>query len=881
MNDAALANPTPALRARYVLHERLGVGGQGEVWRAHDPERDVDIALKILRPAPGRSAAAWDALVHEHDSASRLDHPFILKVYPPEREDGTFLLPMELAAGGDLRRLRGAGYLDIVPVLIEVAQALEHAHERGVIHRDLKPGNVLFDARGRVKLADFGVSGRAPDPGTDSMIRGLSPFTASPEQLRGEPPAPADDIYGLGALAYELLSRYPPHYPHFDARRVQQEPAPPLMPAQQIPPQLDALIARMLAKNPAERPASMREVVEDLDAALNATLTFDFETADAARDELTNATRQLPELSTVSAPVAANSTPQDLVTRSEPSDVALRGLAVPAAAQPPPQVPAPQVRSPQALLPEASARVLAVEPLPPAAAATRVSGVVASAPGVAAAAPADAAAAPASPVQPAADQHEPWEQLQEIPIPVSRFEPMRSGPPWGMLSIGGFVAAVGVAVYLFLPRYLDTLVPGALPRAAQALPPTAAKTPALGDSAGAANTPSVSSSAPAPTASGTTTAAPSRPAEDLSPAAVAPAHAAVKPAAGPVLIDQRLAALQTRGAAVWGGADFAAARTRAAESKAARDAGDLALAEQRLTQASKLLDAVERAAPAALAAQLAGGDRALSARQYSRATQDYTQALALDPANARARAGLARANAAVGDDSYAKAAGEGFAALGAGRLDEARAAFERARALRPDGAEAAEGLRRVAAAHGVHGIAAMRANAEDLEEQERWEEALALYDDILREDGSLAFAQAGRARAGARLQLGESMQALISHGERLSSPQVRDQALALLQIAQEQPSPGPVLSTQIAQLSALIPGVDKPVHVSLVSDSVTQVAIPSVGSFGTFSKRDIELRPGHYTVIGTREGYRDVRRDITVTPAQENQTINVSCSEPI
>jgi serine/threonine protein kinase/tetratricopeptide (TPR) repeat protein len=879
MNDAALANPTPALRARYVLHERLGVGGQGEVWRAHDPERDVDIALKILRPATGRSAAAWDALVHEHDSASRLDHPFILKVYPPEREDGTFLLPMELAAGGDLRRLRGAGYLDIVPVLIEVAQALEHAHERGVIHRDLKPGNVLFDARGRVKLADFGVSGRAPDPGTDAMIRGLSPFTASPEQLRGEPPAPADDIYGLGTLAYELLSRYPPHYPHFDARRVQQEPAPPLVPAQQIPPQLDAVIARMLAKNPAERPASMREVAEDLEAALNATLTFDFETADAGRDELANATRQLPEFSAASAPDAGDSTPPDL-SRSEPSDVPIRGLAAPAAAEaapqvPPPQVPPPRAPSPQALATEAPARVLARETAPPGVAAAAAP--TAAVPAVAAAPPAPAAAPPVPPVTRGADEHGPFEELQQVPIPLSRFEPMRSGPPWGMLMIGGLVAAVGVALYLFLPRYLDTLAPEGAPTALRAPPPAAVTAPAAADSASA--TPSASPSAPAPAGTGATAAAGA--ATDSTPPVAAPADAMTKPTADPVLIDRRLAALQARGADVWGGADFAAARTRAAESRAARDGGDLALAQQRLTQASQLLDAVERAAPAALAAQLAAGDRALSARQYSRATQDYTQALALDPANARARAGLTRANAAAGDDSYARAAGEGFAALGAGRLDEARAAFERARTLRPDGAEAAEGLRRVTAVRGGHGLAAMRAHAEDLEDQERWDEALAVYDDLLRGDGSLAFAQTGRARAGARLQLGEALKALIGHGERLSTPQVREQALALLQIAQEQPSPGPVLSTQIAQLSALIPGVDKPVHVSLVSDSVTQVAIPSVGSFGTFSKRDIELRPGHYTVIGTREGYRDVRRDITITPTQENQTINVSCSEPI
>src|SRR5215467_7499732 len=294
MNDTATVNPAPLLKARYVLQERLGVGGQGEVWLAFDPQRGTDIALKILRPASGRSAAAWEALVHEYDSASRLDHPFILKVYPPEREDGTFLLPMELAPGGDLRRLRGASYLDIVPVLIEVAQALEHAHERGVIHRDLKPGNVLFDARGCVKLADFGVSGLAPDPGTDSMIRGLSPFTASPEQLRGEPPSPADDIYGLGALAYELLSRRPPHYPNFDARRVQQEPVPTLVPTEQIPPQLRAVIARMLAKDARERPGSMREVIDDLEAALNDTLTFDFE--DEGLPEEANVTRQLDEL---------------------------------------------------------------------------------------------------------------------------------------------------------------------------------------------------------------------------------------------------------------------------------------------------------------------------------------------------------------------------------------------------------------------------------------------------------------------------------------------------------------------------------------------------------------------------------------------------------
>jgi hypothetical protein len=103
----------------------------------------------------------------------------------------------------------------------------------------------------------------------------------------------------------------------------------------------------------------------------------------------------------------------------------------------------------------------------------------------------------------------------------------------------------------------------------------------------------------------------------------------------------------------------------------------------------------------------------------------------------------------------------------------------------------------------------------------------------------------------------------------------------LLQTAQQQPVSGPVLRTQIARLTALLPALDKPVRLSLVSDNRTQVTISSVGTFGSFARRDIELRPGRYTVIGTRDGYREVRRDITVSPGEEFLTVNVICSEPI
>ncbi len=665
-----------------MLHERLGTGGQGEVWRAHDPESGADIALKILQPAPGRSAAVWEALLHEYDCASRLDHPHILRMFAPEREEATYLLPMELASGGDLRRLRGASYLAIVPVLIEVAEALAHAHERGVIHRDLKPGNVLLDERGQVKLADFGVSGHALDPGTDAMVRGLSPFTASPEQLRGEPPTPADDIYGLGALAYELLSRYPPHYPNFDARRVQQEPAPPLVPTQQIPPQLGELIARMLAKDPRQRPGSMQEVIEELEASLNDTLTFDFDSDEEAPEEGAHA---IP-------PVA-----------------------------PAPQL-APQPQSPlRRELPQPE-----LSELPQMGTATAPNALE------------DEALRAA---------------LRETPIPRPPLTPMRSVLPRALLTLACLAAAAAFG-YLVLSRYYGVGLP---------IP----KLPAL------------------PQASINTAPAPATPAAASARGSVAPPAAAAVPAS----------------------------TTPAAPTTSAPPA--------------------------------------------------------------------APESAAFGADEYARAAGEGFAALGAGRLDAAQTAFERARSLRPDGAEAVEGLRRVEAERTARALAAARAQAEDLEAQERWEDALAAYNAILRRERSAAFAQAGRDRATARLDLSDGLQAIIDHPDQLAAPRARDQAATLLRTAQEEPSPGPQLRAQMAQVSALLPTLDRPVRVSLVSDSVTRISIPEVGQFGSFAVLDIELKPGHYTVIGTRSGYRDVRREITVSPGENNQVVRISCDEPI
>jgi serine/threonine protein kinase len=249
------------LADRYVLQRCIGDGGHAGIWVALDEQSGSQVALKFLHEGACRESDIWQALAHEAEMSRRVAHPAVVQVDGPVRcAEGVFL-SLEYVSGSDAAPLRGESWRRLLPVLQQLADVLSHAHACGVVHRDIKSGNVLIDQQSRVRLVDFGAA--AALGSTWSMTTG-SPFSASPQQLRGEPAEATDDVYGLGAFAYELLSGCPPFYPDFDAQVMSVQMPAELRPVRPAPQELLALVTQMLARDAAARPQSMVEVGQSL-----------------------------------------------------------------------------------------------------------------------------------------------------------------------------------------------------------------------------------------------------------------------------------------------------------------------------------------------------------------------------------------------------------------------------------------------------------------------------------------------------------------------------------------------------------------------------------------------------------------------------------------
>src|SRR5512135_356566 len=255
------------LSGRYTLEERIAAGGMGEVWRALDETLRRPVAVKLLKPEYAGDLSFLQRFRGEARHTARLSHPGIASVYDYGEVGAAngrpmAYLVMELVEGEPLsallsreHRLSADRTLD---VLGQAADALQSAHTVGVVHRDVKPGNLLVRPDGVVKVTDFGIA-RTVDaaPLTATGIMMGTAYYVSPEQASGRPVTPASDVYSLGVVAYECLAGRRP----FDDRNPisvvmahQQDPPPPL--PGDVPPPVRSLVAQALAKDPTARPAS-------------------------------------------------------------------------------------------------------------------------------------------------------------------------------------------------------------------------------------------------------------------------------------------------------------------------------------------------------------------------------------------------------------------------------------------------------------------------------------------------------------------------------------------------------------------------------------------------------------------------------------------------
>ncbi len=265
-------NPTEGtiLSGRYTLTERIAGGGMGEVWAATDTVLGRAVAVKLLHPGLSQDSDFVERFRAEARHTAALHHPNIATVFDYGEDDGTAYLVMELVVGQPLSQIISEraplSAQETASILIQAATALEAAHQGGVIHRDVKPANILITSDGTAKLTDFGISrlvGSAPLTQTGQVL-GTAQYL-SPEQALGQSATTSSDIYALGVVGHEMLTGARP----FDAGSVVatalahvNQPAPPL--PDTVPIGVRDVISAALAKDPADRPASAAAVAQAL-----------------------------------------------------------------------------------------------------------------------------------------------------------------------------------------------------------------------------------------------------------------------------------------------------------------------------------------------------------------------------------------------------------------------------------------------------------------------------------------------------------------------------------------------------------------------------------------------------------------------------------------
>ncbi|HVS31360.1 MAG TPA: protein kinase [Thermoanaerobaculia bacterium] len=263
---------------RYEVRASLGAGGMGEVFRARDPSLGRDVAIKIIRDGE-RSGDRVRRFVQEAKAASALSHPNVAHVYEVGSFEDVHFIAMELVEGETLRERLRRGPMpldDVVQVGLQIAGGLAAAHAAQIVHRDIKPENVIIRPDGYVKILDFGLAKLRESRGDDeaTILKTQAGMTVgtlgymAPEQLSGGDVTPAADVFSLGVVLYEMVSGTRA-FPGSNAREIitsilTKTPEPLSLRRHDVPPKLEGVIARALARDPAERYATAEEIIEEL-----------------------------------------------------------------------------------------------------------------------------------------------------------------------------------------------------------------------------------------------------------------------------------------------------------------------------------------------------------------------------------------------------------------------------------------------------------------------------------------------------------------------------------------------------------------------------------------------------------------------------------------
>ena len=784
------------LAQRYMLVRRLGAGGMAEIWLASDSQTNTRVALKFLAAGYTENEAYRDLLHREWRIGSNLMHAHIMRVFEfHDDSDGAFYT-LQFLSDVDLSVLCGKAPEYALPPLGLIADALRYAHAKGVVHRDIKASNILLDGRGAPYLVDFGV---AAIPSEDGNVGGGTEINASPQQMAGDAPQSADDIYALGVLLHELLTNSPP--PGGASLNLT------LPDGNAAPASINALINDMLAADAAARP-SADELAQRLKDA-------GFPAGPAPRHYLGD------------APIMR----EDVLESIQPVRREFRPPVDPATAQ--------QVSS------GVSSKIL----------------------------------------------------------------------------FGGLAAALVIflAVIFVLPSIVNQK-PYDVRRGGQ---------DAVTDQETAAGEEVEPGSATqVPTVAGGRDIAFNENLKTGSGSDAASIKAATDDALGNLL--SRLERLRYRAVERWGGQPYLDAVDMYAQGDEAYLSRNYSLAGERYREATRILDPLFERIDEVFAETLAAAREAFAAADPSEAVRLYDLAVAITPGHREAAAGLERAlnlqsvleltaqgirfekdleldaaklaferaleldalwetataglervRIAIKQMTFDMRMTEGLDALAAEDFASARAAFNAAKLLDPSSRQPADGLLQVDQGIKLANIRRLEREAQALDADEQWESAVAVYKEILGIDSDLQFAKEGRRNATARTALHNKLQALIDDPDTLSD-QVNMQTATrlLLDVARITPM-GPRLEDQKNELSRLLKRAATPLRVQLISDNATDVAIFKVGHFGTFSTRDLELRPGIYVAVGNRPGYRDVRLEFRVAPEIEMKPIIIRCEEQI